>query len=142
MNVEEKTLLETYSRSQLAPSYSVKEKSIQTTFFFLQLLLNRQQRFNPETRALRVTQFSVCKEKKRPFVAELSMSCERRLHDSELPTVVSSDMLFHWASRSETKEHGSMPAGPEAKESPGFEFFDLMAFSSEVLIFFCTVVQC
>ena len=27
-----------------------------------------------------------------------------------------------------------MPAGPEAKESPGF--FDLMAFSSEVLIFF------
>ena len=25
-----------------------------------------------------------------------------------------------------TKEHGSMPAGPEAKESPGF--FDLMAF--------------
>ena len=39
-----------------------------------------------------------------------------------------------------TKEHVSMPAGPEAKESPGF--FDLMAFSSEVLIFFCTVVQC
>ena len=33
-----------------------------------------------------------------------------------------------------TKEHVSMPAGPEAKESPGF--FDLMAFSSEVLIFF------
>ena len=32
-----------------------------------------------------------------------------------------------------TKEHVSMPAGPEAKESPGF---DLMAFSSEVLIFF------
>ena len=31
------------------------------------------------------------------------------------------------------KEHVSMPAGPEAKESPGF--FDLMAFSSEVLIF-------
>ena len=27
-----------------------------------------------------------------------------------------------------------MPAGPEAKESPGF--FDLLAFSSEVLIFF------
>ena len=27
MKVEEKTLLETYSRSQLAPSYSVKEKS-------------------------------------------------------------------------------------------------------------------
>ena len=27
-----------------------------------------------------------------------------------------------------------MPAGPEAKESPGF--FDLMAFRSEVLIFF------
>ena len=27
MNVEEKTLLETYSRSQLAPSYSVKENS-------------------------------------------------------------------------------------------------------------------
>ena len=33
-----------------------------------------------------------------------------------------------------TKEHGSMPAGPEAKESPGF--FDLVAFSSEVLIIF------
>ena len=33
-----------------------------------------------------------------------------------------------------TKEHVSMPAGPEAKESPGF--FDLMAFSSEVLKFF------
>ena len=32
------------------------------------------------------------------------------------------------------KEHVSMPAGPEAKESPGF--FDLMAFRSEVLIFF------
>ena len=32
------------------------------------------------------------------------------------------------------KEHVSMPAGHEAKESPGF--FDLMAFSSEVLIFF------
>ena len=27
MNVEENTLLETYSRLQLAPSYSVKEKS-------------------------------------------------------------------------------------------------------------------
>ena len=39
-----------------------------------------------------------------------------------------------------TKELISMPAGPEAKESPGF--FDLMAFSSEVLKFFCTVVQC
>ena len=39
-----------------------------------------------------------------------------------------------------TKEHVSMPAGPEARESPGF--FDLTAFSSEVLIFFCTVVQC
>ena len=38
-----------------------------------------------------------------------------------------------------TKEHVSIPAGPEAKESPGF--FDLMAFSSEVLIYFCTVVQ-
>ena len=33
-----------------------------------------------------------------------------------------------------------MPAGPEAKESPCF--FDLVAFSSEVLIIFCTVVQC
>ena len=33
-----------------------------------------------------------------------------------------------------------MPAGIEAKESPGF--FDLKAFSSEILIFFCTVVQC
>ena len=33
-----------------------------------------------------------------------------------------------------TKELVSMPAGPEAKESPGF--FDLMAFSSEVLKFF------
>ena len=33
-----------------------------------------------------------------------------------------------------TEEHVSMPAGSEAKESTGF--FDLMAFSSEVLIFF------
>ena len=33
-----------------------------------------------------------------------------------------------------TKELVSMPAGPEAKESPGF--FDLMAFSSEGLKFF------
>ena len=56
-NVEEKTLLETYSRSQLAPSYSVKEKS--NSVFCLQ-------------------------KKKRPFVAEFSMSCGRRLHDSEL----------------------------------------------------------
>ena len=68
------------------------------------------------------------------------MSCERRLHDSELPTVVSSDRLFVGQVNQKTKEHGSVPAGPEAKESPGF--FDLMAFSSEVLIFFCTVVQC
>ena len=29
----------------------LKLSNIQTTFFFLQLLLNRQQRFNPETRA-------------------------------------------------------------------------------------------
>ena len=34
-----------------------------------------------------------------------------------------------------TKELVSMPAGPEAKESPGFRV-DLMAFSSEVLKFF------
>ena len=38
-----------------------------------------------------------------------------------------------------TKEHVSIPAGPGAKESPGF--FDLMAFFRSPIIF-CTVVQC
>ena len=51
------------------------------------------------------------------------------MHDS----VVLSNRLSRWASKSETKEHVSMPAGPEAKESPGF--FNLMAFFRSPNIF-------
>ena len=41
-----------------------------------------------------------------------------------------------------TKEHVSMPAASEAKESPDFEFFDLMAFFRSPKIFLhCGSVQ-
>ena len=53
--------------------------------------------------------------------------------------VVLSNRLSRWASNRKTKEHLSMPAGPEAKESPGF--LDLMVFFRSPNIF-CTVVQC
>ena len=54
-------------------------------------------------------------------------------------SVVSSDMRFQWASKSETKRAFSMLAGPEAKESPGF--FDLVAILRSPKTV-CTVVQC
>ena len=54
-------------------------------------------------------------------------------------SVVLSNRLSRWASKSENKKHVPMPAGPEAKESPGF--FDSMAFFRSPNIF-RPVVQC
>ena len=103
MNVEEKTLLETYSRSQLAPSYSVKEKS--NSVF--------------------------CLRKKN---ALSSLSCQWTAKEDY--TTVSCPPLFRRIGffvgqvNQKTKEHGSMPAGPEAKESPGFRWLDGIQFRS------------
>ena len=48
---------------------------IQTTFFFFQLLLNRQQRFNPETRAFLRDHFNIAakkvKKKKEKYNAKI-----------------------------------------------------------------------
>ena len=59
------------------------------------------------------------------------MSCQWAAEEdyttaSSNKTVGSSDRLFVGEVNQKTKEHGSMPAGLEAKESPGF--FDLVAF--------------
>ena len=89
----------------------------------------------------RVTQFSVCKKKKNtPFRRWAVNELRKKITTVSCPPLFRRIGFFVGQVNQKTKEHGSMPAGPEAKESPGF--FDLMAFSSEVLIFFCTVVQC
>ena len=93
-----------------------------------------------------------------PFAASTELECERQEYLTQLSvkknlsslscqlaaeeayttvscnkSVVLSNRLSRWASKSENKKHVSMPAGPEAKESPGF--FDLMAFFRSPYIF-------
>ena len=64
-----------------------------------------------------------------------SVVCQKKKNVSSLSCQLSAEEAYTTVSCNEKiKEHVSMPAGPEAKESPGF--FDLMAFSFEVLIFF------
>ena len=114
-NVEEKTLLETYSRSQLAQSYSVKGKS--NSVFCLQ-------------------------KKKTPFrrwvINELRKKVTRQWVAIIIPLVRWIGFFVGHVNQ-KTKEHGSMPAGLEAKESPGF--FDLVEFFRSPK-FVSTVAQC
>ena len=82
----------------------------------------------------RVTQLYV--KKKKPFS---SLSCQLAAEEAYTTmscnnSVVLSNRLSRWASKSEKRKNMfSIPAGPEAKESPGF--FELMAFFRSPIIF-------
>ena len=100
-----RTLKKLYSRSQLAPSWSVKDKNNSV----------------------------VCQKKNLSSLSSQLAAEEAYTTVSCNKSVVLSNRLCRWASKSENKKHVSMPAGPEAKESPGF--FDLMAFFRSPYIF-------
>ena len=81
----------------------------------------------------------VCKKKNLSSLSSQLAADEAYTTVSCNKSVVLSNRLSRWASKSENRKHVSMPAGPEAKESPGF--FDLMAFFRSPYIF-CPVAQC
>ena len=107
-----RTLKKLYSRSQLAPSWSVKDKSN-----------------------------SVVCQKKKPFVAELSISCgEAYTTVSCNDSIVLSNRLSRWARKSENKRTCFDAGWPWGKRKSRLPWLDGIQFRSPNN--FCTVVQC